>query len=254
MLTILCPITSRNCGTDRAQQPLFHALLPSIDAIGMWPSIRLVLGYDSDDEVWSIPESREIDRPIEWVELEAGRQLTAIWNKLERVAWPWEYLLPANDDLAFQTSPLPAMETLKQRNGFGTVAFADEAFPGLPTFYVVGKLHVEIFGTLYPLPWGGAHQDPWIADVYRPWKASEIDDRFKVHNRIGAPGNPVGAPRFEYGPSPPGYRNAVMEGRRRVNEWLKQWWDSKAAEKPQVGDCYPLWLTDDKLCETPTLI
>jgi hypothetical protein len=113
-----------------------------------------------------------------------------------------------------------AVDVLRSRSGFGTCAFHDEAFPDWPTFYLVGRLHFEIFGALYPLPWPGAHQDPWIADVYRPWQASEIDDRIQVHNRIGSATYPVAAPRFPYGDPPTEYRAAVLAGRRRVNDWL----------------------------------
>jgi len=242
-LTILCPVTSRNCGHDRAQQPLMHALLPSMDALQMWGGVRLIVGYDDDDPVWSIHKVRtDIDRPIQWIQLK-GRtgQITAIWNYLECSLGSWEYLLPANDDLAFQTSPLPAIDVLKERNGFGIVGFHDHAFPGLATFYVVGRMHRQIFGTLYPLPWQGAHQDSWIADVYRPWGASEVDQRFQVHNHTGPTGFPMIGPRFEYG-EPADYRQVVLDGRRKVNDWLKG--------HPGVAPV----LTDEGLREARTII
>lgn len=213
-LTILCPITSRGCESKVvAGQPLMNALLPSMDALKI--RALLILGYDDDDPLWSNRANRE-GINAEWHALHGlTGNITGCWNALAKAAEPFDWLLPANDDLAFQTSPLPAIDKLKARNGFGTVAFHDAAFPDLPTFYVVGRMHFDIFGCLYPLPWTGAHQDPWIADVYRPWRASEIDQSIQVHNRIG-----ITAPRFEYGAPPENYRAVVMDGRRKVNGWL----------------------------------
>jgi hypothetical protein len=146
-----------------------------------------------------------------------------------------QYILPANDDLEFLASIHPAIDALRLCGGFGVSAFDDEAFPGLPTFYVAHRTHFEIFGTLYPLPWRGAHQDSWIADVYRPWKASEINRAVKCRNHVG-----VGS-RFDYG-GLDGYTEAVMRGRRRANEWCKQHDDTAHV------------LTDLDLESAPTII
>lgn len=233
-LTIICPITSRGCPPGLSDQPVFQALLPSMDALKVWGGVRLVFGYDHDDPLWSQPASRAAVTDAEWFALHTKGSLTSTWNELERLAWPWDHLLPANDDLAFETSPLPAVEALESQRGFGTVAFHDHAFPGLPTFYVVGKIHLAVFGALYPLPWIGAHQDPWIYDVYRPWGASEIDERFQVHNRIGITGA-----RFEYGVAPE-YQETVASGRRLVNNWLKR--------NPGIADVLPeRTLTETKM-------
>lgn len=212
-----------------------------MDALELRERVRLVLGYDHDDPIWSEPDSRRrVGRNATWLPMIGltGR-ITAIWNRLASWAHDAEFILPANDDLAFQSSPMPAVESLRRRGGFGTVSFADEAFPGLPTFYVASCLHFDIFNTLYPLPWQGAHQDPWIADVYRPWGASDIDERVRVHNRIGG----ITAPRFDYGDAP-GYADEVMAGRRKANRWL-------AAHQ---GGLRPEPLTDEELQECPMLM
>lgn len=222
-LTILCPITSRGCSEASNQQPIFHALLPSMDALQMWGGCRVILGYDDDDPLWGNPIVRDrVTHPVEWHRLRGVTgQITTIWNSLAAAAAGARYVLPANDDLAFRTSPLPAIETLKQRSDFGLVGFDDGAFPNLATFFVVGRPHFKIFRELYPVPWQGAHQDSWIADVYRPWGASEIERTIQVHNRIGSGKRPVTAARFEYGTAP-GYQAAVASGRHQINVWLGQ--------------------------------
>jgi hypothetical protein len=221
-LAILCPVTSRNCGEDPQRQPIHNALLPSLwrHGGGTSSATTLYVGYDSEDPLWSRPQNRKLDvyasLEVRWVELHAlARNITAIWNALARETRGEPYLLPANDDLEFRTSfAAPAIGRLAQRSDFGTIAFHDDAFPGLPTFFVVHRTHLAIFGgALYPLPWTGAHQDSWIHDVYRPWRASEIHADIRCENHVGT------GSRFEYG-HPVEYAAEVMRGRRLVNEWL----------------------------------
>lgn len=216
-IAIICPITSRNCSSQLLEQPLFEALLPSLVSLRLHNHLSVYLGYDHDDPLWSDRENRKKVPPfIDWIRLEGlTGKITSIWNEIARVA-KFDYLIPGNDDLTLITSPLEAVSVLEKRNNFGICAFSDAAFPDWPTFYLVHKTHFDIFGCLYPLPWEGAHQDPWIADVYRPWEASEIDERFKCHNHIG-----IAEPRFDYG-STVGYRKEVACGRRKVNDWLKK--------------------------------
>lgn len=219
-VTILCPITSRGIPSRcAADQPLFRALLPSMDALELWGAVRLVCGYDSDDPVWSMRMARErATQPIMWMGIEGlSGNITAIWNLMATLQLTvpfYDYVIPANDDLVFETSPLPAIDKLRARQNFGIVAFHDYSFPGLPTFFMVGRPHFEIFGALYPLPWTGAHQDSWIHDVYKPWEASEIDPSIRCANHMGT------GPRFDYGGTA-GYHEAVMIGRRTVNNWLE---------------------------------
>ncbi len=214
-LTILCPITSRGCSPEPELQPLFDSLLPSMRAHDLFGAVELIIGFDSDDPLWSQRKVRDlVHDQVRWIELHGlDGNLTTIWNTLERMSRPWSYLLPANDDLAIETNPMLAIETIKRRNDFGLCGFVDSAFPDLATFYVIGQTHREIFDALYPVPWRGAHQDSWIADVYRPWSAASIDRRIKVHNHHGT------GPRFEYGEAV-GYRDAVVRGRKQVNQWL----------------------------------
>lgn len=242
-IAIICPITSKGFEHSISDQPILHALLPSMEALQLWGDCKLFLGYDSDDPMWqqSIKRS-QATREAEWVPLYGLRgKITSIWNALSEYVRDYRYVIAANDDMAFQTTPLPATGVIDSQNGLGTCAFRDKAFPDLPTFYMVGNLHFEIFGCLYPLPWEGAHQDPWIADVYRPWKASQIDEQIQVHNRIGAPDSPVTEPRFEYGHAT-GYRDAVLRGRHKVNEYLRA--------HPAIAEPLP----DSTLDESPMLL
>lgn len=243
-LAIVCPITSRGCSDQPPEQPVFHALLPSMDLFNLWEVARVYFAHDADDPLWARDDVQKmVDRPVTWLSIEGQTgKITTIWNYASALASDQhEYLLPANDDMAFLSDPTPAIDVVRDRNGFGTCAFADASFPGWPTFYVVGRMHFAIFGALYPLPWQGAHQDPWIADIYRPWGASEIDQRIRVHNRMGSESSPVTGPRFEYGDAT-NYRGAVMNGRRAVNAWLQK---HRGVARP---------LDEETLCAAPMLL
>ena len=56
-------------------------------------------------------------------------------------------------------------------SGFGVVAIPDETFPGFPTFPVVGRLHIDIFGHLYPDAFVNQDADPYVWELYRPFGA-----------------------------------------------------------------------------------
>eukprot|EP00955_Chlamydomonas_euryale_P085735 364152-Chlamydomonas_euryale.AAC.8 len=50
--------------------------------------------------------------------------------------------------------------------GGACVAFRDEAFPVFPTFPVIHKLHLEIFGKLFPEEFVNQHGDPYLFELY----------------------------------------------------------------------------------------
>jgi glycosyltransferase involved in cell wall biosynthesis len=57
--------------------------------------------------------------------------------------------------------------------GIGCVAFKDESFPGMPTFPVVHRRHMEIFsGEVVPEVFVNQDGDPWLYQLYRRWGCS----------------------------------------------------------------------------------
>lgn len=225
MISLLVPITSRNCPKEIERQPLLTSLLPSLKALDV--PFNILLGYDSDDSLWSNSKARSFVSAhcanqfvFRWYELYAvQKNITAIWNTLVLLAsadgFLSDYFIPANDDLRFETDPYQAVPTLSRRYNLGTIAFHDRWMPGFPTFFLCHVRHLSVFPVLYPVPWQGAHQDPWIHDVYFPW-GGPFDSKVIVHNRMG-----ISNARYDYG-TPTGYFEAVKAGRRRVNEHLRQ--------------------------------
>jgi len=59
--------------------------------------------------------------------------------------------------------------------GFGCVAFTDITFPGMPTFPVVHKTHMEIFdGLVIPEIFFNQDGDPFLFQLYRRWGCSNM--------------------------------------------------------------------------------
>ena len=65
--------------------------------------------------------------------------------------------------------------------GFGCVALTDTTFPGMPTFPVVHRTHMEIFdGLVIPEAFVNQDGDPFLFQLYRRWGCSIM-----IESRIG---------------------------------------------------------------------
>lgn len=70
--------------------------------------------------------------------------------------------------------------------GFGCVAIRDKSFPCFPTFPVIHRTHLEIFGSsLFPKPFINQHGDPFLFEIYRRWGASCYTASSTLTNSIG---------------------------------------------------------------------
>ena len=73
--------------------------------------------------------------------------------------------------------------------GFGCVAFTDIAFPGMPTFPVVHKTHMEIFdGLVVPEMFFNQDGDPFLFQLYRRWGCSSMVET-QIRNGVGGSGS-----------------------------------------------------------------
>ena len=74
-------------------------------------------------------------------------------------------------------------------NGIGCVAFTDTSFPGFPTFPVVHRTDLEIFGgDVIPDFFTNQDGDPFLFQLYRRWGCS-IRVPSRLCNRLGGRGN-----------------------------------------------------------------
>lgn len=69
--------------------------------------------------------------------------------------------------------------------GLGCVAFTDESFPGMPTFPIVHKTHLDIFGgEIVPDIFVNQDGDPFLFQLYRRWGTSTMFP-CRITNTIG---------------------------------------------------------------------
>lgn len=73
--------------------------------------------------------------------------------------------------------------------GCGCIAIRDTSFPSFPTFPVLHRLHMQIFGELFPPEFINQHGDPFLFELYRRWGASRFTARSSLTNSIGGFGD-----------------------------------------------------------------
>ncbi|EDQ85412.1 uncharacterized protein MONBRDRAFT_38874 [Monosiga brevicollis MX1] len=115
--------------------------------------------------------------------------------------------------------------------GFGCVAFDDVSFPGFPTFPVVSRTHMEIFGgEILPDFFINQDGDPYLFQLYRPWQACEMLADARLSNDIG------GSDDARYVKTRSGdWTDAPLtEGRQRVLSWLEAQGVSSEDRQPRV--------------------
>ncbi|KAK0475493.1 NAD-dependent epimerase/dehydratase [Armillaria novae-zelandiae] len=74
--------------------------------------------------------------------------------------------------------------------GFGCVAFKDLSFPGMPTFPVVHRTHLDIFsGDVIPEIFVNQDGDPFLFQLYRRWGCSLMLEDVTLQNSLGGSGD-----------------------------------------------------------------
>ena len=206
-LAALLPVTSKE-GSTRATKTVILARIRAV-ADSLPDGSRIYLGIDNDDTVL---------QPIDQEELEQATHphgvtqrsfaptnpsnIIGIVNELCMLAFAdgMDFFALLGDDVSLQLGwfesvklKFTEMERSTGQPGFGCVALDDVSFPGFPTFPVVGRPHVEIFGGWAPSAFINQGADPWIFEVYRKFNSACFCDA-RVRNGIG--GDEMNAPRY----------------------------------------------------------
>ncbi|KAF9563475.1 NAD-dependent epimerase/dehydratase [Agrocybe pediades] len=123
-----------------------------------------------------------------------------IWQDCARKAWTdgCDYMVLMGDDVTLEDAGwLKAVheefnEISRQNKtplGFGCVAFTDTSFPGMPTFPVIHRTHMDIFnGDVVPDAFINQDGDPYLFQLYRRWGCSKMIAS-RLSNGIGGEGN-----------------------------------------------------------------
>ncbi|KAJ7672738.1 NAD-dependent epimerase/dehydratase [Mycena rosella] len=120
----------------------------------------------------------------------------SLWRHLAFKAWEEEcsYFVLMGDDVVLEdegwmSSFHAAFARMAASQGvplgFGCIAFTDRTFPGMPTFPVVHRTHLDIFsGTVVPEAFVNQDGDPFLFQLYRRWGSSTMIEA-RLSNRIG---------------------------------------------------------------------
>jgi hypothetical protein len=138
-------------------------------------NIKLFVGYNDDDPLYSKPEQRvdNIDNIlIEWISFgpEYKGNPCGIWNTLGHIAVKqnYEYLMVLGDDISMPTNEIwleVFINKLKENNNIGFSAGWSNN-DQIPTQFVIHKKHLEIFGWIYPPLIKNWFCDNWMSDLY----------------------------------------------------------------------------------------
>ncbi|KAI0267292.1 glycosyltransferase family 2 protein [Gloeopeniophorella convolvens] len=119
-----------------------------------------------------------------------------LWKATARRAWEdnCDYFVLLGDDVVlldegWMRKAATAFTSLAKQEGvprgFGCVAFTDTSFPGMPTFPIVHRTHLDIFGgDVIPDSFINQDGDPYIYQLYRRWGCSQMYGS-RIRNNLG---------------------------------------------------------------------
>jgi len=174
--------------------------------------VKIYLGIDADDEYLQRPSENDeglniiesvlsaegiVDVSTEICNVPRGH-VCAIWRQCANVAWkdsekPDYYVLMGDDvvllDEGWMRDVHKHFAMIAQREGvplgMGCVAFTDVTFPGMPTFPVIHRTHMDIFeGQVIPDAFVNQDGDPFLFQLYRKWGCSRMMSS-RISNGVG---------------------------------------------------------------------
>ena len=160
--------------------------------------IKLFIGYDFDDRIYSIEEERMkfsavfMNFDMEWFPqpVETKGKVTTIWNNVgrEALAQGYDYIKILGDDIRMpsDTGWLGHFANkLKKNNNIGfSAGFSNN--DQIPTQFLVHKTHFEIFNFFYPEEIPNWTCDDWLYQIY-PAKYRNWMKSYPLFNVGGAP-------------------------------------------------------------------
>ena len=203
-LAVLLPITSKGCGEkifDNLEHLSQTTLSPQKDLL------QVFLGIDKGDEILDKP-----DKPAEKILQKYGIQVQSIklkssnpapicqfWRELASVAYEsqCDYYILLGDDVTIHNphwveAIMDGFKKIHQRFsglpfGFGCIALNDIGAVGFPTFPIVHRLHLDIFGkeNIIPSTFINQDGDPYLFQLYKQWGGSVFLSSVTLQNSIG---------------------------------------------------------------------
>ncbi|KAL6297980.1 glycosyltransferase family 2 protein [Sparassis latifolia] len=213
---ILLPITSRGSVSPYAclnnlrefARSLLRTTIDDRSHLGQRFRLQVYLAIDHDDEFLLKPDGNEAETVLrdegifDVVTLACDfprGHVCALWRRCALRAWQdgCDYFILLGDDVILEDSDwLSAVHDsfadFARREGvpegFGCVALTDTTFPGMPTFPVVHRTHMDIFGgRVIPDSFINQDGDPFLFQLYRRWGCSRMIPS-RIRNIMGGSG------------------------------------------------------------------
>ncbi|OCH85038.1 NAD-dependent epimerase/dehydratase [Obba rivulosa] len=213
IFAILLPITSKGLSSPqqclanltRFARSLIATTADDIQRLGEVYQIRVYLAVDSDDEfLWKPDGSSKAGDVLQahslahvTIRCDFPRgHVCDLWRHCAFRAWEdgCDYFTLMGDDVILEdpnwmSSVHKAFRELSSEEnvprGFGCVAFTDISFPGMPTFPVIHRTHMDIFGgVVVPETFINQDGDPFLFQLYRRWGCSRMID-CRLQNQVG---------------------------------------------------------------------
>ena len=213
VFAILLPITSKGTANPRRclehlrefAQSLFRTTWRDRNEFGGTQfHVRIYLAIDHDDALLA-PDGREArdilvaegfsDIDVQSYAFPKGH-VCKLWRASARRAWETgcDYYVLMGDDVevldeGWMRDTVSEFQTIAAREGvppnFGCVVFTDTSFPGMPTFPILHRTHLDIFdGEVIPDHFINQDGDPFIFQLYRRWGCTVMFDS-RIRNNIG---------------------------------------------------------------------
>ncbi|KAK7443534.1 hypothetical protein VKT23_015707 [Stygiomarasmius scandens] len=245
VFAVLLPVTSRG-GVEKCLANLRHFARSLYDTTwrdthslgGTRFRVQIYLALDHDDtelyvegqynracEIFSDEGLHDI---VTLVKDHPKGHVCWLWRDCARKAWEdgCHYMVLLGDDVelkdeGWMRKAHQEFEQLAEKHkvpfGLGCVAFTDISFPGMPTFPIIHRTHLDIFnGEVVPKIFVNQDGDPYLYQLYRRWGCSTMFSS-RVVNQIGgedsARYDKVHAVDWTFGP--------LENGVRVVEDWLQ---------------------------------
>ena len=200
-LAVCLPLTSKGCRSLSDVKERLKNLVLDV-------SSHVFIGVDDDDPLYNLPEVNKtwfehiLNRPCHirrFTKLESKKRVAVdrivpyiygMYNLLINDAYDagMEYFVLWGDDIKITNDNwLPNVAEKFRKyglNGVGVVALKDLTSPGMPTFPVVNRTHVEVFNGFCPKNFINQDADPWVFAVYRRFNCASYID-VNLENEIG---------------------------------------------------------------------
>lgn len=213
VFAILLPMTSRGTANPRDclehlrtfARSLFRTTWRDRNEVGATHfHIRIYLAIDDDDPLLA-PDGQKAcdilisegfsDIIVRSYAFPKGH-VCKLWKATARLAWEGgcDYYVLMGDDVelldeGWMRDTVAEFESLARREGvpsnFGCVAFTDVSFPGMPTFPILHRTHLDIFdGQVIPDCFINQDGDPYLYQLYRRWGCGVMFQP-RIRNNLG---------------------------------------------------------------------